>query len=109
MVQPLGDYIKHLNDNDKLFPISRQTVIVWGKIIAEKAGLELGEEQKEKSIGGYWTHLMRKSYSKWMKEKGASRELRMRKLRHAFKDSQDAYDVADINALLEWESKQFHG
>jgi len=71
------------------------------------ANLDLGEEQTEKSISGYWNHLLRKSYSKWMKEKGASRELRMRKLRHAFKDSQDAYDVADINALLEWEAKQF--
>jgi len=107
MVQPLGDYIKDWDDRWLLFPISRQTVIVWGKIIAEKAGLDLGEEQTEKSIGGYWTHLMRKSYSKWMLEKGASRELRMKKLRHTFTDSQDAYDVADLNALLEWEAKQF--
>jgi len=107
MVYPLGEYIESLEPDDKLFKITRQTVWVWGKVIAEKANLDLGEEQTEKSISGYWNHLLRKSYSKWMKEKGASRELRMRKLRHTFVDAQDAYDVADINALLEWEEKMF--
>jgi len=39
MVEPLGEYIYRLNDDMKLFRISRQTVWVWGKVIAEKAGL----------------------------------------------------------------------
>ena len=69
------------------------------------AKLDLGEQQRQRYIKGAWTHLLRKSRSKMMKFLGASRELRMCKLRHTFEDAQDAYDVEDINALIKWESE----
>jgi hypothetical protein len=42
-----------------------------------------------------------------MKSKGANRELRMLKLRHAFKDAHDVYDVEDINSLKDWEAENW--
>ena len=91
----------------KLFNCTRQTVWKYGKEAGIIAGLNIAEEQKEKSIKGIWTHIFRKSYSKFMQSKGATRGLRMCKLRHTFKDAHDAYDAADINALRIWEKNAF--
>ena len=93
------------NQNYPLFPHNRQLMWSYLKKACELAKLELGEQQKHRYVSGAWTHLIRKSRSKMMKYLGASRELRMCKLRHAFKDSQDAYDVEDINALIKWEAE----
>ena len=101
---------KHLNtlsNKDVVFPINRHLVWEYAKDAGRLAGLNIGEIQKTKVVDGVWTHLMRKSCSKRMMELGASRELRMVKLRHAMRDAHDAYDLPDINALLEWEDKQF--
>ena len=67
----------------------------------------MGEEQKQKSITGYWTHLMRKSYIKWMESKGATPSLMQLKLRHKHTIALQHYTQADLNALLEWEAKAF--
>ncbi len=92
---------------EKLFNCTRQTVWKYAKLAGKLAMLEIAEEQKERSIEGIWTHIFRKSYSKWMQSKGASRELRMAKLRHAFKDAHDAYDAVDLNTLKAWENEAF--
>ena len=92
-----------------IFKLTRQLVWSYYKKSATLAGLEIAERQKKRMIKGMWTHAIRKARSKLMKELGASRELRMTKLRHAFKDSQDAYDAEDINALIKWESENIHG
>ena len=73
------------------------------------AGLRIGEIQQRKTIDGVWTHLMRKSCSKRMLDLGATRELRMLKLRHVFRDAHDAYDRPDLNTLLDWEQEKFGG
>lgn len=96
-----------LKDSDLVFPISRMTVWQYCKDASIMAGLPIAEEQEEKSINGVWTHLFRKSCSKRMANLGASRELRMRKLRHAFKDAHDTYDAVDINTLKDWEMEHF--
>ena len=104
----LVKYLQNYNDNNSfLFRCTRQTVWKYAKLAGKLAKLEIAEEQKERSIEGIWTHLFRKSYSKWMQSKGASRELRMAKLRHAHKDAHDAYDAVDLNTLKAWENKAF--
>ena len=100
-------HLAGLSKNDIVFPINRHFVWEYAKDAGRLAGLNISEIQKTKVIDGVWTHLMRKSCSKRMAELGASRELRMKKLRHAFRDAHDAYDTIDYNALLEWEDKQF--
>ena len=101
-------YLKHTSVNDgKIFSCTRQTVWKYAKEAGLVAGLHIAEEQKERSIEGIWTHIFRKSYSKWMQSKGATRELRMCKLRHAFKDAHDAYDAVDLNTLKAWEKSVF--
>jgi integrase len=87
----------------RIFNASRQAVSDYFKSAGYMANLEIYEMQTEREVFGVWTHLLRKSYSKWMQEQGASRELRMVKLRHANKDAHDAYDRPDINAVLQWE------
>ena len=89
----------------QLFKTSRQVIAEYYKSAGYMANLDIFEMQTEREIHGVWTHLLRKSYSKWMQEMGASRELRMVKLRHANKDAHDAYDRPDINAVLIFESK----
>ncbi len=93
------------NKSGQLFKTSRQVIAEYYKSAGYMANLNIYEMQTEREVYGVWTHLLRKSYSKWMQEMGATRELRMVKLRHANKDAHDAYDRPDINAVLIFESK----
>lgn len=106
-IDMLEKQLDQLSNNDKLFTANRHVMWQYSKDAGNLAGLQIGEIQDEKIIDGVWTHLMRKSCSKRMRDLGASRELGMVKLRHVNRDSHDAYDRKDINALLEWESQQF--
>lgn len=102
---------KHLlnySSHDKVFPASRMTFWRYAKRVGLLAGLNIFEMQKQKTIDGLWTHAFRKACSKRMRDYGADRELRMLKLRHAFKDAHDAYDNYDIYSLLEWEERTFN-
>lgn len=105
LINQLADFVK--NRTGKLFHTTRQTVWKYAKAAGKIAGLNIGEEQKVKSIDGIWTHLFRKSYSKFMAQNGASREIRQCKLRHSFRDSQDTYDAVDINTVKAWEKRYF--
>ena len=104
---PLTAQLSKLSSDELIFSCTRQTVWKYAKAAGEAAGLNFGEEQKIRSINGIWTHAFRKGYSKFMQSNGASRELRMLKLRHSFKDAQDAYDVTDLNSLIAWEKRIF--
>ena len=96
-----------LSKTDFVFNANRHIVWQYGKDAGNLAGLNIGEIQGNRIIDGVWNHLMRKSCSKRMQQLGASRELRMLKLRHVFRDAHDAYDVADINALKNFEALHF--
>ena len=108
-ISSLEKHLDSLSKEDIVFPTNRHILWEYAKDAGRLAGLNIAEIQKQKVIDGVWTHLMRKSCSKRMAELGASRELRMVKLRHAMKDAHDAYDLPDVNALLEWEDQQFNG
>lgn len=106
-VPMLEKQMSNLSKDDYLFKANRHIVWQYGKDAGNLAGLNIGEIQGKKTIDGIWNHLMRKSCSKRMRELGASKELAMVKLRHVNKDSHDAYDRPDLNALLSFEDKHF--
>ena len=106
-ISPLEKHFATKSKSDKAFPVGRHLLWDYAKDAGRLAGINIGEVQKQKIVDGVWTHLFRKSCSKRMAQLGASRELRMAKLRHAMKDAHDAYDRVSIQDLLEWENKQW--
>lgn len=104
LIPILEKYLKRFSNYDQIFPINRQNAWRYAKDAGRLAGLSIFEEHENHDIEGVWTHMFRKACSKRMQELGASRELRMLKLRHAFKDAHDTYDKVDINALLKWKA-----
>jgi integrase len=99
----LENYLKRFSNSDRIWDINRQNAWRYVKDAGRLSGIDIFEEHEKHDIDGMWTHAFRKACSKDMQAKGASRELRMLKLRHALKDAHDAYDKVDINALLKWE------
>ena len=104
LINSLDGFLKRFSNSDQVFPVNRQNAWRYAKDAGRLAGLSIFEEHENHDIEGVWTHMFRKACSKRMQELGASRELRMLKLRHAFKDAHDAYDKVDIMALLKWEA-----
>jgi integrase len=105
MIFRIKPHLAIRQDNEKLFSADRQAVWRIGKDAGRLAGLPIFEAHNERDYEGGWTHLFRKSCSKRMQDLGASRELRMLKLRHSDRDIHDPYDRLDLNALLNWESE----
>lgn len=100
----IEDYFAGI-DRTVIFPTTRQTVWNISKILSRKAGLNLFEQQDERSITDAWTHLFRKSRAKLMEDLGCKRSLIQTKLRHTFKEAIDTYLKKDINSLLYWENE----
>ena len=103
LVSSLENYLKRFSNSDQIWGINRQNAWRYAKDAGRLAGLSIFEEHDNHDIEGVWTHMFRKACSKRMQELGASRELRMLKLRHSLKDAHDAYDKVDLNALRKWE------
>lgn len=107
-IDMLEKHFTNFSKDEPIFPASAMTFWRYCKFAGQLAGLPIFELQQQKTIEGLWTHAFRKGCSKRMREYGADRELRMKKLRHAFKDAHDTYDAVDLNALIEWEDKTFN-
>lgn len=102
----IDDLDKFLNGRTgKLFHCHRSTIWKYGKEAGRLAGLEMFEEQNQRSIDGVWTHLFRKSYSKLMEELGASPSLIMLKGRWKPKQMYQTYTKPDLGYLIAWEYK----
>ena len=104
-INSLEKFLDQFSDSDRLFPTTRMTMWKYFRNAGRLAGLNIFEAQHEREVANVWTHLLRKSCSKRMQYLGATRELRMRKLRHSNRDAHDAYDQVDINTLLDWEAE----
>lgn len=105
LIPHIINWIKTKTIGKPIFPYNRQLIWSYYKKAGTFAELAIAEQQDERFIKGVWTHLLRKSRSKLMKQLGANRELRMLKLRHAPRDAHDRYDNEDIHSLIEWERK----
>ena len=107
-ISVLEKFTENMKSDQKLFSIDRSTMWKYAKNAGKLAGLNIFESQTYRDITGLWTHLLRKSCSKRMQKLGASRELRMLKLRHSNKDAHDTYDRPDLTALLIWEAQHMN-
>ncbi len=89
-----------------LFSCSRQTAWRYSKDIGKAAGLNVFDiVGKGKEIEGVYTHLFRKSYAKFMEEKGASPSLINLKGRWKPKDQYQTYTKPSLISLINWEAK----
>lgn len=102
-INMLEKQMNGLSKDDTLFTMNRHIMWQYAKDAGRLGGLPISEIQNIKTIDGVWTHLMRKSCSKRMRDLGATRELAMVKLRHVNHDAHDTYDRPDLNMLLDWE------
>ena len=105
IIEELKDYLK--DKTGPLFKCSRVTAWKYAKLAGELAGLKVFEEQKKRSIEGVWTHLFRKSYAKLMELKGATPSLIMLKGRWSPREMYQTYTKPSLNALIEWEARNF--
>jgi integrase len=103
----LSIHLQTIKGDKPLFQFGRITAWKYYKQAGVKANLEIRELQKERSIEGVWTHLLRKSYLKFMRNNGASVELCEVKARHIERHSIDHYLRPDIESLKIWEAKIF--
>ena len=105
IIEELKDYLK--DKTGPLFKCSRVTAWKYAKLAGELAGLKVFEEQKVRTIEGVWTHLFRKSYAKLMESKGATPSLIMLKGRWSPREMYQTYTKPSLNALIEWEARNF--
>ena len=94
-----------MKQNVLLFNFNRITA--WKSYKQAGKDLEIREQQEERNIEGIWTHLLRSSYIKFMRENGASIELCAAKLRHKERTAVDHYLRVDLQAVITWEAKIF--
>jgi len=100
----IRDFLKNKKAKKPIFNFTRITVWHYYKKCGLAAGLDIREQQDMKKIEGVWTHLIRKSRAKLMKQKGADMDLIKVKLRHSL-DTTERYTKPDIAYLKMWEAQ----
>ena len=107
----LFQYCEKIEDDDYLFPISRQSLWKWGKQAGVNANIEIFQQKKERLIEGIFLHLFRSRCAFRILRDGIDdpyrREMVLYKLRHAPPTTTDIYSIIDINYLLGWERKTY--
>ena len=109
----LHQYTDFLEDDDFLFPVSRQSVWSWGKQAGKAAGINIFQKKDERIIKGVFPHLFRALCSKRMvrdaKDDLYTEGLLVQKRRDAVRKSfvADRYTKIDIMYLLGWENKTY--
>jgi len=109
--QDLLKYCNSLDDEEYLFPISRQSLWKWGKMAGIHAKIDIFQQKEEKLIEGIFLHLFRSRCAfrilKDAKSDNYKRELVICKLRHSSPTVTDLYTRIDINYLLSWEKNTY--
>jgi len=112
IMDQLKTYYDTLQDNDLLFPVSRQSLWKWGKKAGVNAGIDIFQYKDEKKIEGIFLHMFRAMCSLRMvrdaKDDKYTDALVARKLRHAVRFVTDRYTKVDINYLLTWENRTYN-
>lgn len=103
----ISNHLKSLKQNKRLFNFNRTTAWKEYKKAGNTMNLDIREQQSERNIEGIWTHLLRSSYVKFMRENGASVEICAAKLRHKEKNAIDHYLRVDLQSVKIWEAKIF--
>jgi len=103
-IEPLREFL--IPQHSKIFVCSRQTAWRYAKLIGHLANLDIFDIiGKGKEIEGIYTHLFRKSYAKFMEEKGASPSLINLKGRWKPKEQYLTYTKPSLISLINWEAK----
>jgi integrase len=107
----LLQYCETLDNDDYLFPISRQSLWKWGKRAGIHAKIDIFQQKEERLIEGIFLHLFRSRCAfrilKDAAQDNYKRELVICKLRHSSPTVTDLYTRIDINYLLGWEKKTY--
>lgn len=107
----LLQYCDTLQDDDYLFPVSRQSLWKWGKKAGKQASIDIFQQKDERLIEGIFLHLFRSRCAfrilKDAVNDNYKREMVICKLRHSSPTVTDLYTRIDINYLLSWE-KNFY-
>ena len=105
LIIAISEHLRSMKQNNLIFNFNRITA--WKYYKQAGRHLEIREQQEERNIEGIWTHLLRSSYIKFMRENGASVELCAAKLRHKERTAVDHYLRVDLQAVITWEAKIF--
>lgn len=104
-------YCDTLKDDDYLWPVSRQSMWVWGKEAGKRAKINIFQQQDEKLVEGIFLHLFRALCSKRTtadaKDDKYKDALVACKMRHSYRIVTDRYTKITINYLLSWENKTY--
>jgi integrase len=107
----LQEYCNTLQDNDLLFPVSRQSLYNWTVEAGERAQIHIFQQKAERKIEGMFIHFFRELCSKRIKMDSRDDpyrdELVQCKRRDSYDIMADRYTKIDINYLLQWEAKTY--
>ena len=111
LAERLYDYCQTLKeDNELLWPTTRQSFWNWGKAAGIKADINIFQQKDERIIKGIFLHLFRALCSKRItrdsKDDDYADQLVQCKLRHGISVT-DRYTKVDINYLINWERKTY--
>ena len=104
-VKPMEKFVSKYSENERIWTITRSTAWKYYKNASIMGDLHIFEAKDEKTIENAWTHLLRSSCAKIMKELHAEDNIVARKLRHSPRSVTQVYTKVDLNTLLEWEEK----
>lgn len=105
----LYQYAQTIQDDEKLFPVSRQTLWRWGKKAGKAAQINIFQQKKERMIEGIFLHLFRALCSKRTtadaKDDKYKDALVACKMRHSYKVVTDRYTEVTIGYLVSFERR----
>lgn len=104
-VKPMEKFVGKYSENEQMFKVTRSTAWKYYKNASILGGMNIFEAKDEKTIENAWTHLLRSSCAKIMKELHAEDNIVARKLRHSPRSVTQVYTKVDLNTLLEWEEQ----
>jgi hypothetical protein len=111
MLYRLFEYCQFKQDEELLFPTTRQSFWNWGKAAGREAKINIFQQKEERKIEGIFLHLFRALCSKRMvkdaKDDNYKDQLVALKLRHSHQSVTDRYTKVDINYLIGWERKTY--
>lgn len=107
----LREYCNVLDDDQLLFPVSRQSLWNWTKEAGYRANIKIFQQKKDRHIKGMFVHFFRELCSKRVKTDSKDEpyrdELVQCKRRDSYDIMADRYTKIDINYLLNWEAKTY--
>lgn len=111
LIKRLREFTADMEDDQLLFPVTRQSVWRWGKKAGIKAGIRIFQQKKERMIKGIFLHLFRALCSKRTTAIAASDKYKDAlvacKMRHSYKVVTDRYTEVTVGYLVSFERRAY--